>query len=107
MLLSGPTGPAMNDVWTELCRRLDLPLPTVNKRAAVLIAFAAASRRAGRKPLVLTADAVALLESSGVNWPLAERTDDLWRIALLAIAAGDPDFTGLVGDCFRAGDNEE
>jgi hypothetical protein len=89
----------MQDVLNEILLRLELPPPA---RDDVLAAFSAAPRRAGKRPLVLRADALARLAACGVDWPLAPRTDDLWRMALLAGATPE-----LVHECFRAGDNEE
>ncbi len=98
----------MQEVLTELCQRLQLPVPSVRGREALLIEFAAAARRAGKKPLVLPADTVAWLAAAGVDWPPAERSDDLYRVALLvgASSGGDDDLA-LLAECFRTGDNEE
>ncbi|XXF78424.1 EboA domain-containing protein [Myxococcaceae bacterium GXIMD 01537] len=95
------------ELLEELCARRGCPARAVRGRNAVLAEFPAAGRRAGRRPLQLDADEGARLAEAGVDWPLAPRTDDLWRITLLAAAAYAPDFEALVGDCYRGGDNEE
>jgi hypothetical protein len=87
-------------IFAILARR-DLPLPGPGD---LLVDFAAASRRAGRRPLVLEPAESASLAAAGVDWPLAERCDDLLRVGLLLGAPGDaPALTEL----FRAGDSDE
>jgi hypothetical protein len=86
---------------SAILARRDLTLPAPGD---LLVDFAAASRRAGRKPLVLEPSESASLAAAGVDWPLAERADDLLRIALLLRAPID---AAGVAELFRSGDNDE
>ncbi len=95
------------NVLVELCARRDWPTPRVPGREALLVAFASAGRRVGKSALVLAPAERAQLAAVGIDWPLAARADDLWRLALLAGQAGEPGFAALVGECYRTGDNEE
>jgi hypothetical protein len=100
----------MQHVLNDILTRLELPVPTAGTANELLLAFAAASRKVGRKPLVLPEDATTRLVAAGVDWPLAERTNDLVRIALLVHAAtftAADAFPALVADVFRAGDSDE
>ena len=101
----------MQELLNEILERLELPRPEVPTRDDLFVAFAGATRKVGKRPLVLPDDARARLEAAGVDWPLAERTDDLYRVALLAAAEATATdaaaFVALVSDLFRAGDSEE
>jgi hypothetical protein len=50
---------------------------------------------------------MARLRAAGVDWPLAARVDELWRVALLVAAAPRADLATLVADGFRGGDTDE
>jgi hypothetical protein len=97
----------MQEVLNEILTRLALPGPEARTRDDLFAAFAAATRKVGRTPLTLADDLRARLVAAGVDWPLVERTDDLYRVALLVNAAHEPAFVGLVTEVFRAGDSEE
>lgn len=88
-------------------RRVPAPPGAADGADALLGAFTAASRRVGKAPLALDADEMARLAEAGVDWPLATRVDELWRVALLLAAASRPDFTTLLATCFRGGDTDE
>ena len=90
-----------------LTARTEVALVTPDDAGALLAAFTAASRRVGKVPLVLDDAETARLKAAGVDWPLARRVDELWRIALLVAAATRPDVEALVRDCFRGGDTDE
>jgi hypothetical protein len=85
---------------SELLNRLAVPVPQPSDRESLLFEFSAAPRRAGKRSIAWPADA-------GLAWPLATRSDELYRIALLVGAAEAPDLVELATSCFRAGDNEE
>ena len=90
-----------------LASRTDVTLPDVDDIGATLVAFAAAGRRVGKLPLVLASDETASLRAAGIDWPLAARVDELWRIALLVGAAGCADLERLITDAYRHGDTDE
>jgi hypothetical protein len=69
--------------------------------------FTGASRRFGRATLSVDADERAQLAAAGITWPICAGVDDLARIAMLLGAAGDPEFTELVQQCYRHGDTAE
>ena len=96
----------MLHVLLDLCARHARPLPDPLPRGNddFLIAYAAAGRRAGKKPLVLADDERARLAAAGVDWPAAERTDELYRVTLLVAASAD---ATLAAEAFRQGDNDE
>jgi hypothetical protein len=68
-----------------------------------LASIAAAGRQAGRRPLALTDLELAQLRAAGVDWPICERTDELWRITILL---SEPS-VHLLTDVFRGGDSDE
>jgi hypothetical protein len=74
---------------------------------ALIAALAGAGRRVGHAALVLDAEETAHLRAAGVDWPVATRVDELWRIAALLDAAGHPDFPRIVADVYRGGDTDE
>jgi hypothetical protein len=99
----------MIDLLLDLCARRGFPAHAAADRSAFLGELAAAGRRAGKRRLALDPDEAAHLAACGIDWPLAQRTDDLLRIAMIVRAADSPDldFVALLGDCFSGGDNEE
>jgi len=74
---------------------------------ALVGALAGAGRRVGKAALALDAAETERLRAAGVDWPIATRLDELWRIAALLDAAADPDFARLVADAYRGGDSDE
>ena len=99
--------PIVDVLRALLAPRTDVAVVTPDDKSALLAAFTAASRRVGKVPLVLDDAETARLKAAGVDWPLARRVDELWRIALLVAAATRPDVEALVRDCFRGGDTDE
>jgi hypothetical protein len=109
-------GSAILDVLCSLlASRTDVALPGAGERdgtsetatPALLVAFSAASRRAGKVALVLDDDETSRLRAAAVDWPLATRVDELWRIAMLVAVAVRADVAALVAECFRGGDTDE
>ncbi len=74
---------------------------------ALAVALAGAGRRVGRAALVLDATEAERLRAAGVEWPLASRLDELWRIAALLAAAERAGFETLLADAYRGGDTDE
>ena len=87
--------------------RTDVPVPDATDTGAMVAAFAAASRRVGKQPLVVALEEEARLRAAGVDWPLAARVDELWRITLLMAAAPRRDIERLIVDAYRHGDTDE
>jgi len=105
--VAADVSPILDALRALLAPRTDVALVTADERGALLAAFAAASRRVGKAPLVLADADRARVRSAGIDWPLATRVDELWRIAQLVDAASRPDVDALVRDCFRGGDTDE
>jgi hypothetical protein len=74
---------------------------------ALVGALAGAGRRVGKAALAFDVAETERLRAAGVDWPIATRLDELWRIAALLDAAADPGFAGLVADAYRGGDSDE
>src|SRR5205814_4490591 len=87
--------------------RRDVALVTTDDAGVLVAAFTAASRRVGKAALVVDDSETARLRAADIDWPLATRVDELWRVALLVAAATRPDLDALVRDCFRGGDTDE
>jgi hypothetical protein len=90
-----------------LAARTTLGVPDGGEPAALLAACAGASRRVGKAALALDEPEVARLRAAGVDWPLAARVDELWRIALLVAAAARADGASVIADAYRHGDTDE
>jgi hypothetical protein len=89
-------------------------LSDLGDSTALFAAFAGGKRRVGDAALVLAADEVERLRAAGVDWQLAMRLDELWRIALLVAAtriavgaATHDEIERFVADCYRGGDTDE
>ncbi len=74
---------------------------------ALLAAYAGASRRVGKGALGLDGADLERLHGAGVDWPLVERRDELWRVALLVAASSRADAERLLADAYRGGDTDE
>jgi hypothetical protein len=81
----------MRERLIETCGRLGLPPIPDGTPRQLLTAFSAGARKAGKAPVDL----------DDLPWPVCQRADELWRIALLAR------HPGLLTDAFRTGDNDE
>jgi hypothetical protein len=95
-----------------LASRTDVALPTASgtdvvSASALGGALAGAGRRIGKASLVLEAAETERLRAAGVDWPVAARIDELWRVAVLLGAASRDDFERLVADVYRGGDTDE
>ena len=95
-----------------LARRTDVALPNASGAdgvsAHVIVgALAGASRRIGKDPLVLDREETERLRAAAIDWPVAARVDELWRVAVLLRAACRGDFERLVADVYRGGDSDE
>jgi hypothetical protein len=90
-----------------LAPRTTITPPGTSDASTLLAAFGAAGRKVGRAPLVLDDAERGRVRAAGVEWPLASRLDELWRIALLVDAAERDDAERLLGDCYRGGDSDE
>jgi hypothetical protein len=99
-------------LWGLLAPRTDVSPPDahgpdVSPASVLMGALAGASRRVGKNPLVLDAAETERLRAAGIDWPLAARVDELWRVAVLLGAASRRDFERLVADVYRRGDTDE
>lgn len=90
-----------------LVPRTAVSLPDGAEASALLGAFTAASRRVGKSALSLDDAELARLRAAGVDWPVAARLDELWRVTLLVGAAARSDGERLVADAYRGGDTDE
>jgi hypothetical protein len=95
-----------------LAPRTDVALPNASgtdglPASALMGILAGASRRVGKDPLVLDPAETERLRAAGIDWPVAVRVDELWRVAVLTSAASRDDFERLVADVYRGGDSDE
>jgi len=91
-----------------LARRLeDAPPPRVVDHDAFLAGFSAAARRFGDALLCLDPEESDRLTRSGVDWPIASKLCEMWRVVALVELPDGADLEPLVRECYRTGDTGE